>query len=287
MKKLKFFGFCKAAGMVFAAVAMSGLTSCGGDPNSVTLEAKPELGDLSNFITLDSKDVKISLSEVTDEGVPCIKLSSTIQVTVDKAVASNYGFNFSVEFLDKDMNLVSAFKFDYKIEDEHDYDNGEFTNYLKAGSYRAILDETVKKSEWDSTPEAKQAWDNIRKDAKYIVIKPYWSGTKFVEYTGKGGSEENVSESADEDDEIAGSDLSSGSEDWDKILDEYESYCNKTVSIAKKVQAGDMSAMTEYASLLESAQSLENKLNNAKDDLTPAQVARLSKIAAKLAQSMM
>ncbi len=79
----------------------------------------------------------------------------------------------------------------------------------------------------------------------------------------------------------------SGSEDWDKILDEYDAYCTKLASYAKKAQAGDMSAMTEYASLLESAQSLQKKLENAGTNLSAAQLSRLNKIATKMANSMM
>ena len=77
------------------------------------------------------------------------------------------------------------------------------------------------------------------------------------------------------------------SNDWDKVLDEYEDYCNKVSSLSKKVMAGDMSAMTEYTSLLEKAESLSNKLEKAEDEMTTAQVARLNKIAQKMAQSMM
>lgn len=70
---------------------------------------------------------------------------------------------------------------------------------------------------------------------------------------------------------------------WDELLDEYENYCNKTIEFAKKAKSGDMSAMTEYASLVESASKLQEELNDAKNDLTPAQAARLSKIASKFA----
>ena len=84
-----------------------------------------------------------------------------------------------------------------------------------------------------------------------------------------------------------GASASSGGEDWDKILDEYEKYCDKTLALIKKAQAGDVSAMTEYASLLESAQSLQEKLENAGSDLSAAQAARLQKIAAKMAKAAM
>ena len=50
---------------------------------------------------------------------------------------------------------------------------------------------------------------------------------------------------------------------------------------------GDMSVMTEYSSTLEQAQRLADKLENAEGDMTPAQVARLNKIASKMAQGVM
>lgn len=80
---------------------------------------------------------------------------------------------------------------------------------------------------------------------------------------------------------------SSQSTNWDALLDEYEDYMNQTVKMAKKAQSGDMSAMTEYASLLEKAERLQKKFENAGNDMTPAQVARLNKIATKLSQQMM
>ncbi|MDE7350044.1 MAG: hypothetical protein K2N25_03175 [Muribaculaceae bacterium] len=84
-----------------------------------------------------------------------------------------------------------------------------------------------------------------------------------------------------------GASASSSSEDWNKVLDEYEKYCDKVVAVAKKAKAGDISAVTEYASLVESAESLQKKLENAGSELTAAQAARMSKIAAKMAQAMM
>lgn len=79
----------------------------------------------------------------------------------------------------------------------------------------------------------------------------------------------------------------SSSNNWDSVLDEYESYCNKLASMSKKAMAGDMSVMGEYSSALEQAQSLSKKLEQAQGEMTAAQVARLNKIAAKMAQSMM
>ncbi len=90
-----------------------------------------------------------------------------------------------------------------------------------------------------------------------------------------------------EEEAVAEESSASTSNNWDKILDEYEQYCNKAASLSKKAMSGDVSALTEYSSLVEQAESLSDKLENAKSDLTPAQVQRLNKIAAKFAQSMM
>ena len=97
-------------------------------------------------------------------------------------------------------------------------------------------------------------------------------------------AEEIVSEEVVADGAIS---ASSGSEDWDKLLDEYEEFIDKAMACAKKVKEGDISAMAEYASLLESAESLQKKLENAGSNLSTAQAARLNKIAAKMAQAAM
>lgn len=88
-------------------------------------------------------------------------------------------------------------------------------------------------------------------------------------------------------DEAIDNEESSSSEDWDAILDEYENYCTKLASLSKKAMSGDMSAITEYTSMLESAQSLQEKLEKAESDMTAAQVARLNKIVNKMASAMM
>ncbi|WP_134435605.1 DUF6591 domain-containing protein [Dysgonomonas capnocytophagoides] len=72
------------------------------------------------------------------------------------------------------------------------------------------------------------------------------------------------------------------SSEWDKVLDSYEKYIDQYAKLYKKAQAGDMSAMTEYASMLEKANDLSSKLNGAKSDMSAAQIARFTKLQAKL-----
>lgn len=76
------------------------------------------------------------------------------------------------------------------------------------------------------------------------------------------------------------------SNNWDSVLDEYEKFVDQYIKLYKKAQSGDMSALTEYVSMLEKAESLQNKLENSKSDLTPAQVTRLNKIISKMTQAL-
>lgn len=79
----------------------------------------------------------------------------------------------------------------------------------------------------------------------------------------------------------------SKSSEWNEVLDEYEKYIDQYIKMYKKAMDGDMSAITEYASMLEKAESLENKLKNAKDGtLTASQVKRMTKIQNKMISAM-
>lgn len=78
---------------------------------------------------------------------------------------------------------------------------------------------------------------------------------------------------------------SNKSTDWDSVLDDYEKFVDKYIKLFKKAQNGDTSAITEYAECLEKAQSLQEKLENAKSNLTSKQVSRLTKIINKLSSA--
>lgn len=105
--------------------------------------------------------------------------------------------------------------------------------------------------------------------------------------TGEKSSEDGVNETSNDTPDDAPTVASSSSNNWDSVLDEYEKYCTKVISLSKKAMGGDMSVMAEYSSTLEQAQRLADKLENAEGDMTPAQVARLNKIASKMAQGVM
>ena len=77
----------------------------------------------------------------------------------------------------------------------------------------------------------------------------------------------------------------SSSNDWDSILDDYETYIDKYIKLYKKAKNGDMDALTEYPALLDKAQSLADKLSKAQSDFKPAQASRFLKLQQKLANA--
>lgn len=256
------------------------IAACGGDPNSAKLEIRAELGELDEFINLENQDVVMKLDNGIEEGETYVILSTTIPFIVKTPIASNHKFQWTGEVLDKYLNKIAIVPEDFEIESKTDFSNVDFSNILHKGKLRAVSEMRIPKEKWDKSEEAQLLWDKIRKEGKYLVIKNAYSDAKYSAYGNPTSEMEEVIDTSTENNTVSSS-------DWDALLDEYEIYVNKLVDIYKKVQSGDMNAMTEYASLLESAENLNRKLENAKNDMNPAQVARLNKIVSKMSQSMM
>lgn len=91
------------------------------------------------------------------------------------------------------------------------------------------------------------------------------------------------SDDEEDDDEIDAS--SKSSTNWDAVLNEYESYVNQYIALMKKAQKGDMSAMSDYAKMLEKAERLSDKLDDAEDEMTSTQLSRYMKITSKMASA--
>ena len=75
---------------------------------------------------------------------------------------------------------------------------------------------------------------------------------------------------------------SSGSNDWDKVLDEYEQYVNNYIAICRKINSGDMSAMSAYTDMLEKAESYGEKLSNAEGSMSSSQMNRYLNLTERL-----
>lgn len=74
--------------------------------------------------------------------------------------------------------------------------------------------------------------------------------------------------------------------DYDKWIDEYEAYFDELSKYYKKIKNGDQSAYANYARALQKFNSLTDKLHGAENEMTPAQMMRMSRIIQKFSQEM-
>lgn len=74
--------------------------------------------------------------------------------------------------------------------------------------------------------------------------------------------------------------------DWDSALNEYEQYMDEYIKFIKKSQAGDATAMLDAAELMSKAESTGKRLDEARDELTPKQIKKLTKIQNKMLTAM-
>ena len=260
------------------------LAACGGkgDENSVTLKVEAELGPLADYIKVTDQEVVVKMLDENKGSEDYKVIQSSLALEVIKSVAAKYSFDFEVEVLDKDHVKIATLP-DFDIESISDYDNGEFNDVLYAGTVRAQMERKCKVAEF--TPEDQEEWNKILKEGAYIVIKPRNSDEKFVEYKGKSSNTEVIESSSGtitEDDDESISSSSTGSADWDSMLDSYEQYVNKYIALSKKVSNGDMTAMEEYAGLMQKAQEISDKMNGAQGDMSASQWARYLKITTKM-----
>lgn len=274
MKVLKYLSF---------AVLLLCLASCGkGDENSVTLKVETELGPLADYIKVTDQEVVVKMSDEKEDGADCKVITSSLALEVIKSVASNHSFYFDVVVLDKDHVEIGTLPY-FNIESISDYDNGDLTNVLLAGSLRAQMKDSEKVAK--ITPEDQEELNKIFKEGAYIVIKPNDPDAKYEEYKGKSSNAEVVESSDDtitEDEDIAVSSSSSSSQDWDAMLDSYEEYVDNYISLLKKAANGDRSAMAEYPALMKKAQEFSNEMKNAQGSMSASQLARYTKISTKM-----
>ena len=269
MKKERIAGLVpawKIGGVALALLMLVGISSCGDKKMEVSVSP------VATSITGPAGDVFqiVDKSRTLKVDGSCFTLNIGLKRTAEGSVKN---VEWGLELLDENDEVVVS---DEDISSPKGKDTLEGLKVGEEGSLELKMYEHMDDSD-------------IKKIAKFKVtskVKKDW-GSSYTVPTEEVAEETIAGEEVLAVEEVATEVLSSNSEDWDKIIDEYEAYCTKLATYAKKAKAGDVSAMTEYASLLESAESLQKKLENASSSLSVAQATRLNKIAAKMAQSMM
>ena len=254
------------------------LASCKGESAPIKPESTSLEGNLSTYyevvdkeytfaedgtLTLDIKKIKDNFPEPWHTG---------LKYSDPPSDSTEYSLVFEITFLDEKGNIVGSALFNYaQAQALAELKNGDST---KLQLFKGEMF-----SEHQINDDTREKAVTFRVSGKVVRGEgsPSSSSSESTEPSTEttDASSETATEEATEDNS------SSSSEDYDAVLDEYEEYTNKLLSMLKKVEAGDMSAYADYMGLVESMTSLDKKLINAKKEMTTAQAARFLRIQAK------
>ncbi len=255
------------------------LSSCGGGSKEFTVKNNSVdfAGDLQGY--LEVVDGNYTVSKPGSELILTIKLKAIKQLESAKEFDE-----IRLELTDESgmpISGMSTFTISKSGWCTTESENTKVDNALKSGSGEFAVQFVYDTySTGGGSLSSTDAFKIASKKAKGFSI----TNSKFKEEavsSSESSSSSNSSTTDDEDDEEVVT-KKSGSTNWDKVLADYESYTDKYIKLLKKANAGDMSAMTEYVEMLEKAQELQESLENADDDLTPAQLQKFNKIQMKL-----
>lgn len=260
MSKIKYF--------LIAIMAIL-LASCKKEPGTVNPESSSVKGDLSTYFEVVDKDYTIA-----DNGSLTFEMK---KVKDDFPAPWHTGMMYK-----KYPDYTNEFKISFSVKLYDEKGNFIAEGYLGYGEELATLKNGESTKVTISIPK-----EYRQKAATFIVSSRLRCGEDSPTSSAAESSTETTDASSETATEEATEDnSSSGSEDYDAVLDEYEEYTKKLVSMAKKLEAGDMTVYTDYMGLVESMTSLDKKLANAKSEMTNAQTARFLRIQAKYLKAL-
>ena len=237
--------------MAFVAVVVASCGGGGSDSNmvEVTVDNTSIGGRLSQYFSLEDKTYKYEkgiVDHVTVE-LKCIEpLPETLKAYI------------GVEVLDEGGVVISAGK-----PNAWSFSDYDVLRQASTGQIVTIQVDNHQNVPADEKPAKIRLSSVVEEDVKTET------------------SSSSVAENGGDDSEVS----SSSSEDWDALLDSYDSYVTKYISFLKKAANGDVTAMTEYPAILEKAQEFSAKMQDAQGDMTASQWARYNKITMKMANA--
>ncbi len=269
------------------------LISCSGKKNEEKKEIilKPETTDVSGdmedcFVVVD-REYKVTDGfgngiitveiERTDQELP-FSLEGKHLFSFSQFAAVEYvQVGFGIEFLDQDGNILDKVEASGSgFSGSYDPDEAVALVKLKPGRKG-----TIRFSIRDAAEDA----------VSFRISSAYGenSGGESGEYASDDSDDLAEMESSldNESDDISLGSHSSkqvANKDWDKFLDSYEKYVDKCVSLAKRIDKGDMDAYSEYPALMKKAEEIGEEMNGAFDSMTSSQWARYGRITNKLNQ---
>jgi hypothetical protein len=230
-------------------------------PDSITIS-----GSLGNYLEVVDNEY-----EVVDDwgGKLSIKLKS--KGKVPDSLLKNKDVTLSLALLGDDGVPVSGtqeFNVDYASQDK-------LNSLIQSGNGEEIILFMSLLGGYHAETDA----DRVKKFSVSSVLKD-----KGVQPTSSSSSNDNTTG-----DNPASASDNTGDKNFDKLLDDYESYTDQLISLMKKANAGDASALTDYADALQKASDLDKDLADAKKSktLSTEQLTRMFKIEQKMLTAQM
>jgi hypothetical protein len=246
------------------------LTSCGSCSNRRSANNEEARQDKTVLVKPYSKEVKGYLSDVLE------------------VVDGEYKLNYSAEMFSKVSIQVKVKSIGVGNPNDHGFKDGnDGPLYIvicdKNGAPIAKIPELASSFENDGLLK-----DMMRKkDENWISFEafinnalPEGAATFIISSKEIQPDESRESSSLEDDNDVSSDDT----EKWDKVLDDYEEYVDKTIAIMKKMKRNHpIDAALDYPALIKKSKELQESLDEAKSSksLTPEQMERMAKIHLK------
>ena len=274
MKTFKYF--------IIVVMAIS-LASCGGKKDSdekivLIPETTHIKGDLGDYFNVVDKEYTVTdgLGDLVTIEVERTDLDYSFDLkgvepygTSGKGITGHAGFG--IEIIDEDGNVIEKTAATASgLSGMYSSDDMKEALKLKAGETGTVR--------WSFH------FDSDKKPAKFRLTSSYEEVDSSNWDSDSSSSDDDDSLSTDDDDSY-GNSSSSGSQDWDELLNSYEEYVDKYIAYLKKASKGDMTALSESATLMQKAQEFSDKMENAEGSMSASQWARYNKITMKMLEA--
>ena len=276
MSKIKYF--------VMAVITLV-MASCGGSEDSVKFESdtimyngEPTLEIVDATLTMESTECRSGAVTFTEDR-PVLRVTFKVVKKVEEKVIRGYlGF----QAYDADGSRLKNLKF-HAGDIEQEKKLGELLN-KEVGTTETIKFGPNKRGERYMNFEVEKLdMFKVKYELELYTQQDEDDYNNKYVFSTSPSDDEEVDSSESDDEEVDSSE--SNDEDWDATLDSYEKYVNDYISLMKKAKNGDMDALSEYPSILENAQKLSEKLQNAKGSMSSSQLSRYVKITNKMTQA--
>lgn len=257
-------------------MAVMFLASCGGgglqevEVSPLTTKIK---GDVGDYLQISDEKCKVVKSqEMGQDWVITFKLKN---IKTGDLNDENYDLDFKLVLTDKSGKPITGLK-------EFWMSDGLWRTASELKKLRALITESPGSEEWFTlsmdVDYGSDYEEYLPEGITNFTIRTEVKEVEIFETTSSDNSSSNDSYSNS-------SSKSVSNEDWDAVLKSYESYIDQYIKLMKKAQNGDMDALTEYASMMEKATDLSEKMSNAGNDLSTSQMAKFVKLQTKLANA--